>query len=336
MRVLVTGGAGFIGSWTVEALVEAGHDVLVYDSFVTGHSSYLGKVLGTIRVTRGDVCHPLALHRAVRAFKCDTIVHLAACVSVPLSLRRALRSHDANTRGTLAILELARANGVRRVVLASSAAVYGRNDNVPLCEDSPLAPRSPYALHKRIGEEYARLYTDLYGLETIALRYFNVYGPRQDPASPYSGVIARFAEAAHAGRCVSMTGDGTQTRDFVFIGDVARVNAAAAGAELVGHHVVNVGTGRETSLLDLCAAIESLLGRPVHRTFAPPRTGDVYRSCADVTALDRLLSTTCSTPLHAGLATLLDHTERPNRAPSWVESDILTVSEPIALHLNRI
>src|SRR5919205_393554 len=282
MRVLVTGGAGFIGSWTGEALVEAGHEVMVYDSFVTGHAEYLGRVQGRVLVLRGDVRQALALQRAVRRFQPHVIVHLAACVSVPLSLRRALRSHDENTRGTLAVLEAARANKACRVVLASSAAVYGRNPAVPLREDTTLTPLSPYALHKLIGEQYARLYSELYGLETVALRYFNVYGPRQDPASPYSGVIARFAEAA-------------------------RVNVAAATTEVGGHHVVNVGTGRETSLLELRAAIEEIMNRPLRHVFAPPRPGDVGRSCANVRALHHLLGLSCTTSLADGLATLLTH-----------------------------
>src|SRR5205823_1235881 len=173
MRVLVTGGSGFIGSWTVEALVRAGHDVLVYDSFVTGRLDYLRRVAGAVRVVRGDVRSPLAVQRAARRFRPHAIIHLAACVSVPLSLRRALRSHDDNTRGTLAVLEAARATEVHRVVLASSCAVYGRTTTVPLSEDTPLAPLSPYALHKRMSEDYARLYSELYSLDTVALRYFN-------------------------------------------------------------------------------------------------------------------------------------------------------------------
>jgi nucleoside-diphosphate-sugar epimerase len=316
MRVLVTGGAGFIGSWTGEALVEAGHEVMVYDSFVTGHAEYLGRVLDRVPVLRGDVRQALALQRAVRRFQPHVIVHLAACVSVPLSLQRALRSHDENTRGTLAVLEAARANEVRRVVFASSAAVYGRNPAVPLREEATLAPLSPYALHKLIGEQYARLYSELYGLETVALRYFNVYGPRQDPASPYSGVIARFAEAAREGKPVAITGDGTQTRDFVFVGDVARVNVAAATTELGGHHVVNVGTGRETSLLELRAAIEEIVKRPLRHVFAPPRPGDVGRSCANVTALQHLFGLTCTTSLADGLATLLTHQAQEFRTTS--------------------
>ncbi len=305
MRVLVTGGAGFIGSWTTEALVQAGHDVLVYDSFVTGRADYLDRVSAAITVTRGDIRAPLPLHRATRRFKPDVMIHLAACVSVPLSLRRALHSHDVNTRGTLAVLEAARANGVRRVVLASSAAVYGRSETVPLREDAPLDPLSPYALHKRVGKDYARLYTDLYGLETVALRYFNVFGPRQDPTSPYAGVIARFAEAARAGTAVRITGDGTQTRDFVAARDIARANVAAATVALSGHHAVNVGTGRETSLLALHAAIETLSSRPLPYSLQAAQLGDVRRSCADVTRLRELLNVTCSTGLHEGLRPLL-------------------------------
>jgi len=306
MRVLVTGGAGFIGSWTVEALVAAGHDVLVYDSFVTRSRANLRAVAGALNLVEGDVRQPLALHRAVRRFRPRTIVHLAACVSVPLSLRRALSSHDTNTRGTLAVLEAARAYGASRVVLASSAAVYGQCSLTPLPEDAPLAPLSPYGLHKRVGEDYARLYSELYGLETVALRYFNVFGPRQDPASPYSGVIARFVAGAYARGPLSISGDGTQTRDFVYVGDVARATIAAATVDLRGHHVVNVGTGRETSLLQLHAAIARLTNRPLPYTFVPARPGDIPRSCADVTRLQRLLRLTAPTTVTEGLAALLN------------------------------
>ena len=316
MRVLVTGGSGFIGSWTVEALVGAGHEVLVYDSFVTGRPDYLRGVAGAVRVVRGDVRSPLALQRAARRFGPHAIIHLAACVSVPLSLRRALRSHDDNVRGTLAVLEAARANDVRRVVLASSAAVYGHNGDVPLCEDAPLAPLSPYALHKRMGEDYARLYADLYGLETVALRYFNVFGPRQDPASPYSGVIARFCEAARLGRAISITGDGTQTRDFVYVADVARANIAALTADLQGRHTINVGTGSQTSLLELRAAIAEVAGRPLPYALQPARPGDVIRSCADVARLRDLLGLTCSTSLRDGLTALLTVERAEERAAS--------------------
>jgi UDP-glucose 4-epimerase len=203
------------------------------------------------------------------------------------------------------VLEAARANGIGRVVLASSAAVYGRNCDVPLHEDAPLAPLSPYALHKRIDEDYARLYSDLYDLETVALRYFNVFGPRQDPASPYSGVIARFCEAARMGRGVRITGDGAQTRDFVYVADVARANVAALTADLQGHHVVNVATGCETSLLELRAAIEDVAGRPLPYVLEPPRKGDVTRSCADVARLRDVLGLSCATLLRDGLSALL-------------------------------
>jgi len=306
MRLVVTGGAGFIGSWTVEALVAAGHDVLVYDSFSTGHRSSLRAVSDAIQVVRSDVRQPLALHRAVRRFRPHTIIHLAACVSVPLSLRHALSSHDTNTRGTLAVLEAARAHGVSRVVLASSAAVYGACSSVPLAEDAPLRPLSPYGLHKRVGEDYARMYTEIYGLETVALRYFNVFGPRQDPASPYSGVIARFVAGAYAHGLLSISGNGMQTRDFVYVGDVARANLAAASADLSGHHIVNVGTGHETSLLQLHAAIARLTGRPIPYTFVPARPGDIPRSCADVTRLHHLFGLTARTEVTDGLTALLD------------------------------
>lgn len=305
MKILVTGGAGFIGSWTVEALVAAGHEVLVYDSFVTGQTSYLRAVADTVRVVRGDVCRPLALHRAVRRFQPQTIIHLAACVSVPLSLRRPLFSHAVNTRGTLAVLEAARASRVARVVLASSAAVYGATATVPVDEEAPLEPLSPYALHKRLGEDYARLYSTLHGLDTVALRYFNVFGPRQDPASPYSGVIARFVSAACAGHPVTIEGDGRQTRDFVFVGDVAHATVAAAGAPLQGHYVINVATGRETSLHELRTAIAALTGRPLPYVEAPPRQGDVRRSRADVTRLRALLGVSCATDVAGGLAQIL-------------------------------
>lgn len=302
MRILVTGGAGFIGSWTVEALIAEGHDVAVYDSFVTGRLDYLPQA--AVTVMRGDVRHPLATQRAVRRFKPEAIIHLAACVSVPISLHRPIRSHDDNVRGTLVVLEAARVQGVRRVVLASSAAVYGRNTTVPLAETALPDPLSPYALHKRVDEQYAQLYAELYGLHAVALRYFNVYGPRQDPASPYSGVIARFVDAARQGLPLTITGDGSQTRDFVYVGDVARANAAAVTADTSGYQVANVATGHEVSLLELRSAIEELTRRPLPYTLMPPRPGDVGRSWADVRKLRALFGVTCSTNLLTGLAQL--------------------------------
>ena len=218
-----------------------------------------------------------------------------------------LGTHGVNVGGTLAVLEAARAAGVPRVVLACSAAAYGANPALPLSEDEPPRPLSPYGLHKLMCEQLGRLYTAELGLEVAALRFFNVYGPRQDPAGEYAAVVPRFIEAMVAGRPPTIYGDGTQTRDFCFAGDVARALRTAAEAPGAAGRVFNIGAGGETSLLDLVAALNNLLGATFEPAFEPRREGDIHRSCADVTRARDVLGFTAAVDLEEGLGRALAH-----------------------------
>ncbi|HET9122587.1 MAG TPA: NAD-dependent epimerase/dehydratase family protein [Acidiferrobacteraceae bacterium] len=302
MRVLVTGGAGFIGSHLVERLVEDGHHVRVLDNLSSGRRENLAAVfdrvdlmIGDIR-DRGDVAYALRDREAV--------VHLAAVASVPASMADPAGTHETNFEGTLKLLDAARRSPVRRFLYASSAAIYGDSAALPLREEVAPMPLSPYAADKLAGEFYLRFYTERFGLSTTAFRFFNIYGPRQDPSSPYSGVISRFLSAVMAGQPVRLFGDGRQTRDFVYVADVVEVLVAALSAMVPEFFAVNIGTGREQSLLSLVENLEQVLGRPIGRQHEPRREGDIVRSCADVTRLKRLFGFGCSTTLQTGLGCL--------------------------------
>ncbi|HEY9720504.1 MAG TPA: SDR family NAD(P)-dependent oxidoreductase [Oscillatoriaceae cyanobacterium] len=301
MRVLLTGGAGFIGSHSAECLLAQGAQVVVYDNLSTGRLDNLQKLSGKLHFVHGDLRDYARLEQALRG--CDAVLHLAAVVSVPESIAQPLFAHEINASGTLNVLEAARKLGVPRVVLASSAAVYGANAALPLREEAPPQPLSPYAAQKWLGESYASNYARLHGLSTIALRYFNVYGPRQDPASPYSGVLSRFIQATLAGAPVTIFGDGRQTRDFVYVEDVARANAAAVLAKTTGATVLNVGTGQA---VDLIAALDAIVAHsekpPLPPTFGPPREGDIRHSLADVRRAEELLGFRARTAFSEGIA----------------------------------
>jgi UDP-glucose 4-epimerase len=281
MRVLVTGGAGFIGSHTIERLLAAGHEATAFDNLSTGKPSNLAG-LG-VRLVEGDVRDMEALEETLGTERYDAVLHLAALVSVPLSVADPLGSQEINTRGTLNVLEAARRHGVRRVVHASSAAVYGELAP-PLHEGMHLAPMSPYAAQKLQNEIDAGVYARLYGLETVSLRYFNVFGPRQDPKSPYSGVLSIFIDALKDGRQPLIFGDGQQTRDFVYVGDVAAANALALTKDL-DHGVFNVGTGTKTSILAAYQAIAAAMDAHGEPGFGPERGGDIRHSLANLSAI---------------------------------------------------
>ncbi|MDB5099024.1 MAG: UDP-glucose 4-epimerase [Cyanobacteria bacterium RYN_339] len=285
MHIFVTGGAGFIGSHTVDLLEAEGHQVRIFDDLSTGS---LGNLAHHDNVIWGDVLDAEALTAAMAG--CDAVLHLAAVVSVPDSIVRPAHAHATNATGTLNVLEAARRNGIRRVVLASSAAVYGANQRLPLEEQEPPMPLSPYAVQKWENEAYARCYADLHGLRPICLRYFNVFGPRQDPASPYSGVLSRFLAAVATGAPVTINGDGAQSRDFVYVGDVARANVLALTAPFeVGGAVLNVGTGTAVTVLEAYEAIRALAGGGAEPTFGPERRGDVRHSLAAIGQAEALL-----------------------------------------------
>ncbi|MDH3521524.1 MAG: SDR family oxidoreductase [Myxococcales bacterium] len=275
---LVTGGAGFIGGHLVERLVADGWQVRVLDDFSTGRESNLERVADRIDLLRGDVRDARTVARAVEGV--EVVFHQAAIASVPRSVADPIGTHAVNTLGTLQVLEAARDAGVRRVVYAASCAIYGDGSELPKRETLPPRPLSPYALQKHAGELTCRLYARLHGLETVALRYFNVYGPRQDPNGDYAAVIPRFITACLAGAAPRVYGDGEQTRDFVAVRDVVAANLLAAEAEKASGCVCNVASGRETSLNELLALVREHTGATAAARYDPPREGDVRRSVA--------------------------------------------------------
>ena len=279
-RYLVTGGAGFIGSHLCQRLRAEGHVVRVLDDLSTGRRENLADTLGEIEFVEGDIRDAALLAEVVQQVDC--VLHHSAISSVPASVDQPLVEQEVNAVGTLRLLEAARQAGVRRVVFASSASVYGNNPQMPKREDMLLEPESPYAVSKAMGEYYARVYSQIYGLEVVGLRYFNVFGPRQVPSSPYSGVISIFIAQMRAGESPTVCGDGHQSRDFVYVGDVAEANMRASTAPGIAGRIYNIGCGRSASLLELIAALNQILGAELVPTFAPPRDGDIRFSSADI------------------------------------------------------
>jgi UDP-glucose 4-epimerase len=288
--VLVTGGAGFIGSHLVERLLAEGHRVRVLDNLSTGSRANLpfaARYPGALEVIEGDLRDLPTVERA--AAGCRVIYHQAAMRSVPRSVNDPLGANENNVTGTLHVLEAARRAGVRRVVYASSSSVYGDRPDLPKREDQPPSPVSPYAVSKVAGEQYAAVWTRLYGVETVGLRYFNVFGPRQDPASEYAAVIPRFILWGLRGEPLEVHGDGTQSRDFTYVDNVVEANLLAARAADAAGEVFNVGGGDRVSLLEIIGALERLLGRRLERRHTPRRPGDVPHTQADVAKAKRLL-----------------------------------------------
>ncbi|MCL5103749.1 MAG: SDR family oxidoreductase [Armatimonadetes bacterium] len=288
MRVLVTGGAGFIGSNIVEALVARGDEVVVLDNLSTGKIENLSQVRDRIEFIEGDIRYLDTVREAVRGI--DFITHQAALGSVPRSIADPRTSNDVNITGTLNVLIAAKDAGVKRVVFASSSSVYGDTVELPKHEGIKPNPRSPYALTKLAGEEYCRIFHQVYGLETVALRYFNVFGPRQDPNSQYAAVIPLFISAALRNESPTIHGDGTQSRDFTYVANVVHGNLLAfeADSKAVGR-VCNLALGGQVILLDLYNAIKKLTGSTADPTFTPPRAGDVKHSCAAIELAQDLL-----------------------------------------------
>ncbi len=278
---LVTGGAGFIGSHLVRRCVELGARVRVLDDLSTGRLANLSGVQGSIELERGDVRDAAALARAARG--CEVVFHLAARASVPAVQENPSDAHAVNATGVLNALVAAREAGVRRFVFASTCALYGDAEAELQQEEAPPRPGSLYAIQKLCGELYCREFARHFGVQSAVLRLFNVYGPRQDPNGAYAAVVPRFLAAAAGGERVSIFGDGEQSRDFVYVGDVVRAFLAAADAPGVGQGApVNVGSGRSLRIRELCRALEELFGRPLDRAHAPARSGDVRHSRASI------------------------------------------------------
>jgi nucleoside-diphosphate-sugar epimerase len=296
---LVTGGAGFIGSNIVEELVWRGERVRVLDDFSTGKRKNLSAFVDSIELVEGDLRDLPAVRHAVESV--DYVLHQGALPSVQRSIDDPLATHAVNATGTLNLLLAAHDAGVRRVVYAASSSVYGDSPTLPKREDMHLRPKSPYAASKLAGEHYCQAFTKVYGLETVCLRYFNVFGPRQDPTSQYSAVIPLFVTAMLRGESPTVHGDGLQSRDFTYVANVAHTNLLAATAPGVAGRVFNVACGQRYTLLDLIAALNDILGAQIAPAHTDPRPGDVRHSLADITAAQEALGYQVVVDFHEGL-----------------------------------
>jgi nucleoside-diphosphate-sugar epimerase len=305
MRVLITGGSGFIGSHLVDHFLTAGHEVRVLDNFATGRRENLLHVMGDIELVEGDMQSYERVHNAVVG--CEAVFHQAALPSVPRSVADPLTSNASNVVGTLNVLLASRDAGVRRVVFASSSSVYGANETMPKTEDLPTAPISPYAVSKLAGEGYCRSFHHVYGLETVALRYFNIFGPRQDPLSQYAAVIPNFITSVLSGRPPKVFGDGEQSRDFTFIENVVEANRLAVDAPGVAGKAYNVALGERISLNTVLREIEEITGKEADPTYLDPRPGDVPHSLASIERAAEDLGYTPLVPFREGLRKSVEH-----------------------------
>jgi UDP-glucose 4-epimerase len=300
-KCLVTGGAGFIGSHLTERLVALGHSVRVVDNLSTGTLGNIAALNGGIEFLQGDLCDAAVCREAVAGI--DVVFHLAALASVPQSFLDPWAAHAANVNATMRLIQACAAADVKRIVYSSSSAVYGDTDATPRAEATELLPRSPYAASKLAGEQYVLAFARAGVTEGVALRYFNVFGPRQSPRSAYAAVIPQFFQAALEDRPASLYGDGRQTRDFVYVENVVDANILVASAprETVNGWVFNIGAGRRTSLLELLSLIRSVTGRALGYVVAPARSGDVRDSVADLERAERLLGYQSRISLEEGL-----------------------------------
>ena len=301
MFVLVTGGAGFIGSHTVEALLDNGASVRVLDNLSSGTLENLPMQHPMLEFLKGDTRDIDCVTRCMKDI--THVMHLAALVSVPLSVADPLTSHAINITGYLNILNAARLANVKRVVHASSAAVYGIPIELPLTENSKTTPLSPYGLEKLVMDQYAALYKELYKVSTMGLRYFNVFGPRQNPDSPYSGVISKFAALATQKKPFTIFGDGLQTRDFIYVKDVARANVAALESDITG--IANIATGHSVTLLEITKILSNIVGHPIDVNHEPAKIGDVPYSSVTPQIMRNDLAIDSTIELNYGLKQLL-------------------------------
>lgn len=309
---LVTGGCGFVASHLVEELVKRNETVRVFDNCSTGTTDNIAAVKDRVQFINGDLRDFEALQRAVD--RVDYVMHQGALPSVARSVANPIRSNDVNIGGTLNILVAARDAGVKRVVYAGSSSAYGNVTTLPRSESLPSQPASPYALTKYVGECYCRIFTEIYGIETVALRYFNIFGPRQNPKSPYSAVIPRFISAGLNGCPPTIEGDGEQSRDFTYVENAVHANLLACHAEGAAGTVFNIGCGEQTSINRLAALIGELMEFDIKPVYAPPRVGDVRHSRADISKAQRLLGYHPCVRLKAGLRNTIDWFRNQPRA----------------------
>ena len=298
-RYLVTGGAGFIGSNIAEALVARGDEVVVFDDLSTGYEKNIAHIRDAVTFIRGDIRDADAVRRAMDGV--DYVLHQAALASVPRSIEDPVLVTDVNLRGTLVVLEEARRAGVKRFVYAASSSAYGDSETLPKIETMIPKPLSPYAASKLAGEHYCSVYARVYGLSTVSLRYFNIFGPRQDPRSQYAAVIPIFASHLIAGTQPTIFGDGEQSRDFTFIENVVDANIRASLCGEARGDVVNVACGERYTLNGLFEMMRGILGSSVEPRYEPPRPGDVKHSHADISAAHRLLGYEARVPFAEGL-----------------------------------
>ena len=312
---LVTGGAGFIGSSIVEELLQRSERVRVLDNFSTGKRENLAPFLNHIELVEGDLRDAPAVRQATEDV--DYVLHQAALPSVPRSIDDPLASHQVNATGTLNLLLAAREAGVRRVVYAASSSAYGDSPALPKQEDTSPNPKSPYAVSKLAGEYYCRNFEEIYEIPTVCLRYFNVYGPRQDPNSQYSGVISKFTERVARGTPPTVFGDGEQTRDFVFVKDVVAANVLAAESDATG--VFNVGRGESVSLNQLARMVLDLMDKDLEPVYREPRPGDIRHSLGDISRARNLLGYQPSNPLRHGLSKTIEFITQHRKALPPIE-----------------
>ena len=304
-RYLVTGGAGFIGSSIVDELVRRREEVKVLDDLSSGKKKNLEDVLSKIELIEGDIRDPAALKKALKG--CDSVRHQAALRSVPKSLEDPLLYDDVNVKGTLSVLVASHENKIKRVVFASSSSVYGDTVKLPQSEDQIPQPISPYAATKLSGEHYLRVFAKSYGLETVALRYFNVFGPRQSLESEYAVVIPKFITCILKDEQPPVDGDGKQSRDFTYVDNVVEANLAAAVREGVSGEAFNVACGKGYDLLELVRILNEIIGKDIKPKFMPPRAGDVKHTLADVTKMKKLLKIDPKVDLVSGLKKTVEY-----------------------------
>jgi len=307
-KVLITGGAGFIGSHLARAMAARDHSVRILDDFSSGKRTNLSDLEGRVEIVEGSILDEATLDRALDGV--ELVYHQAAIPSVPRSMAAPVASHQANATGTLNVLEAARRKGVRRVIYAGSSSAYGETPTLPKVESMATSPLSPYAVSKLAGEHYCQVYARAFGVETVVLRYFNVFGPRQDPNSQYAAVIPRFVTAALEGRRPVIFGDGTQSRDFCFIDNVIEANLLAADAREASGKVFNVACGRATDLNRVVQLVAEALDTALEPTYETGRAGDVKHSLADISAARKFLGYTASVSFEDGLLRTIEWYKR--------------------------